>query len=1270
MPGASCFTTQGRRMQFGLIAVLVLALLCGRRLAAASQPPPGVPGVMHECEGSLCSAWTWDDGHFDAHWPNGAIATLTVQSFTAQSVVINRTDTSNSSTAGLTAVYTGQISSQGDSIVDGHVTWTWRGFPKGEANGTWTATWTAVVAPPPAGTLTFTNPYATVVGNTAALSPINLDAAAAAPTATAISADGISAAVVVYTSSSADPVTFSADSGDNGSLIDSYALTFFQYDPNYLSPGFSPTKQTGAITPLCSVQVCTALALVWPPAQLPVSPALEASFESVTAHITARQGTTSVQGALTVYPPPLLLVHGIWSSAIAAGFSPYSNPSGFFKFISGQYPHSFIYDVNYGPVSYKAFDDPEVQAAFTFSLTAAMTFPNVGHGVVARTVDVVAHSMGALVTRWFLLDPADAVPYLHLPANPVHKLITIGTPHLGSNLATTLWTDQSNVIQIPTDFVPGQLGTALTLIEDLCLLSKAIGSNSCSLRNVLGLIGKKVDTGVLSLEGPDPLSNELDILADPASPPMSSTFSAIVGEAPDCSLLGLHIPGPSEALLNALIGLFAPGDSVAGLLGPLNDTIVPVTSQLDAPAQLPLARDTALVSSVVHTAISPIGYPFGFCKETGETASPNVWNQALYWLEGGTGPAPGYAQPVASAAETGSAPRTSASTGAAPLFDLTGYTSVSDSAISFSPPSNSNLTVNSAVNIVAASPSKTITQILLVQNVADPVDAPLYYVTQAPFSIPYTPVRLGTANFVAFALFSDMTYTATTLTYNLQTSGTASALQLAGAPAGSVIVGSSFVARALATFPNGPVDVTQSATYTTASGDAAVLSVGSGNQIAVTGPGTETLDVTYGPLKTSAKITAACMFTLTPANQIVPSAGGTVQIQVATEEGCPWTAGITRPGAIPTSQSGTGNGSVAVTVPANSSLAPQTVTILLGAQSAVVTQPYTPCSYTVSPAQISAPPSGASGTIQVTVPEFCPLIAASDAPWVTASIVGSSVSYTVAPNLTLSPRTANLIVAAQSIPVTQSSLLASNGPVILAAGGVLNGASFMDGLASGAWISIFGTNLSSTTRTWQSSDFQGNNLPTSVEGVAVNINGVAAYVEYVSPTQINVLAPGDPATGPVTVQVTNSLGASPSVTVNKQPFAPAFFAYSQQAGRYAIAEEGGTYALIAPAGLFGAGVSLQQAKPGDTILLYATGLGQTNPAYPEGQLIQSPAQLAAQFQVQFGGVTAQVPFAGIVGPGLYQINLVVPSLPPGDAALNLVVGGVTAPQVFIPIAAP
>ena len=69
--------------------------------------------------------------------------------------------------------------------------------------------------------------------------------------------------------------------------------------------------------------------------------------------------------------------------------------------------------------------------------------------------------------------------------------------------------------------------------------------------------------------------------------------------------------------------------------------------------------------------------------------------------------------------------------------------------------------------------------------------------------------------------------------------------------------------------------------------------------------------------------------------------------------------------------------------------------------------------------------------------------------------------------------------------------------------------------------------------------------------MSVTINGVPAYVEYISPTQINVLAPDDATTGSVQVQVTAAGQTSNSFTAQKQQFAPAFFTFA--GGKYVAA---------------------------------------------------------------------------------------------------------------------
>jgi uncharacterized protein (TIGR03437 family) len=233
-------------------------------------------------------------------------------------------------------------------------------------------------------------------------------------------------------------------------------------------------------------------------------------------------------------------------------------------------------------------------------------------------------------------------------------------------------------------------------------------------------------------------------------------------------------------------------------------------------------------------------------------------------------------------------------------------------------------------------------------------------------------------------------------------------------------------------------------------------------------------------------------------------------------------------------------------------------------------------------------------------------------------------------------------------------MVASPGAAITS---VANAGSFQPGIAPATWLAIFGTNLSPTTYSWQASDFVDGQLPTSLQGVSVMIDGKAAYVEYISPTQINVLAPDDTKVGSVSVQVTVNEQQSNTLTVQEQEFAPSFFTTA-----------GGT--IVAAVHTNGTIVSTTQpAVPGETLMLYGAGFGPTTPVSPTGQLVTTAAVLANSVQITIGGVTVTPAYSGLVEAGLYQFNVAMPAtLPSGNATVVASIGGVqTQSGVSIPV---
>jgi uncharacterized protein (TIGR03437 family) len=259
------------------------------------------------------------------------------------------------------------------------------------------------------------------------------------------------------------------------------------------------------------------------------------------------------------------------------------------------------------------------------------------------------------------------------------------------------------------------------------------------------------------------------------------------------------------------------------------------------------------------------------------------------------------------------------------------------------------------------------------------------------------------------------------------------------------------------------------------------------------------------------------------------------------------------------------------------------------------------------------------------------------------------------------------VTVTDSVGATSSAqpLSIAIAPTSVVTSAVVNGASFLPGLASGAWITIFGSGLSSTTRRWMTTDFiNGNLLPTQLDGVSATIDGYSAYIYYISPTQLDVLAPDDPALGPVPVQVTTPQGKSNLAMANKSIVSPAFFLFTPNypAAVHTSGEYVGKPNLIS-------GSTTTPAKPGETILLFGTGFGLTNPSLPSDQIVSHAAPLANSVNIFIGGQQAHVSFAGLSASGLDQFNVTVPGdLTDGDQPLLAIIGGVpTQFGVFITI---
>jgi uncharacterized protein (TIGR03437 family) len=228
-------------------------------------------------------------------------------------------------------------------------------------------------------------------------------------------------------------------------------------------------------------------------------------------------------------------------------------------------------------------------------------------------------------------------------------------------------------------------------------------------------------------------------------------------------------------------------------------------------------------------------------------------------------------------------------------------------------------------------------------------------------------------------------------------------------------------------------------------------------------------------------------------------------------------------------------------------------------------------------------------------------------------------------------------------------------PVISTTRRVVNGASFREPIGPNSWITIFGQRLSGSERIWAGSDFNGNRMPTVLDDVSVTVNGRPTYAYYVNPGQLNVLTPPDLAEGPAVIEVNRGVLKSQSVTAQVARVAPGLFMFEPESSKY-VAATRTDGSLVGKASLYPG--STTPAKAGDVITLWGTGFGRTDPATPIGEVPSAPLRLVATPVVTIAGATAEVLFAGLTTPGLYQLNVRVPQgVPEGDVLVRVQMEG-------------
>jgi uncharacterized protein (TIGR03437 family) len=250
-----------------------------------------------------------------------------------------------------------------------------------------------------------------------------------------------------------------------------------------------------------------------------------------------------------------------------------------------------------------------------------------------------------------------------------------------------------------------------------------------------------------------------------------------------------------------------------------------------------------------------------------------------------------------------------------------------------------------------------------------------------------------------------------------------------------------------------------------------------------------------------------------------------------------------------------------------------------------------------------------------------------------------------------------------ALTIVMAGLAIAQNPVVTT-GGVVNGASFVSGqpITGGSLVSIFGSNFASAIAGADSIP-----LSTSLGGVTVRfVNGdtsTPAPLLFVNSTQINAQVPWNLVPGGVsqnvTVIVTTAAGSSAPATVAIGPFSPGIFSIGSLAAAQNV---DGT--LAQPPGSI-PGRDTHPAKVGDTIIIYATGLGAVDSSIADGDIPQKLTNTRTIPLVLIGGVQAHVDFSGLSPQfvGVNQLNVVVPNTAPGNSVpLQIQVGGINSPS--------
>jgi uncharacterized protein (TIGR03437 family) len=244
------------------------------------------------------------------------------------------------------------------------------------------------------------------------------------------------------------------------------------------------------------------------------------------------------------------------------------------------------------------------------------------------------------------------------------------------------------------------------------------------------------------------------------------------------------------------------------------------------------------------------------------------------------------------------------------------------------------------------------------------------------------------------------------------------------------------------------------------------------------------------------------------------------------------------------------------------------------------------------------------------------------------------------------------------------------GPPVIMPAGIISAGAFgaFTSVAPGSWIEIYGSNLTSSAPLGWSTFVNGVG-PTMLGDVSVSVGGKAAYIDYISPGQVNALVSSDAPTGPVAITLSNANGTSDGFPIYVNPtqpglLAPPTFTVGSKQYVAALFSDGQTFAVPQNAIK---GVASRPALVGETLIIYGVGFGLVTGGFTAGTIVTAQNALTSPMQFFFGSTPVTPSYAGLAPSftGLYQFNVVVPSVAANTALpLSFTLGGVKGGQTL------